>query len=120
MPKKALTDVQWSDLKAEMRDIMIAAARMHTTIAYSELSMQLQTAYLHHRAPAFAALLREINDEEEAAGRPLLAVLVVNKQTRRCGAGFFKKMAADGYDVADFEAFWQQTFADVCDYWSEH
>lgn len=112
-----LTSADWNAIKEEIREILIGLARMGSTIAYSELAAQIQTAYLHYRAPAFGSILRDIAAEEEDAGRPKLAVLVVNKQTGRCGAGFFKHAAAQGYDVSDPEAFWQAEFERVCDYW---
>ena len=101
-----------------MRDTLVGLARLKQPIAYSTLAMHLQTAHLHYRAPAFGAILREIAAEERLAGRPMLAVLVVNKRTNICGAGFFKHAAAQGYDVSEPEVFWQSEFERVCDYWS--
>ena len=49
----------------------------------------------------------------------MLAVLVVNKQTRRCGAGFFRHAAALEHDISDPEAFWRAEFERVCDYWQD-
>lgn len=119
MSRYGLTTVRWDEIKAEIRHILIQQARARRPIAYSELAARLQTAYLHHRAPAFGSILREIAAEEEAAGHPMLAVLVVNKQTGRCGAGFFKHAAAQGFDVTDAEAFWQAEFGRVCDFWAD-
>lgn len=110
----------WPALRAEMRTALIELARLRQKISYSELAARLQTVYLHHRAPAFSALLREIAAEEEAAGRPSLAALVVNKQTGIPGAGFFKGVVMHGDDTADLEAYWRGEFNRVCDYWSEH
>jgi len=118
MSKIRLTDSDRTALKAEMRDILINLARIKQPIAYSELAAQLQTAYIHYRAPAFGQILRDIAAEEEDAGRPMLAVLVVNKQTGICGAGFFKHAAAKGHDVAEPEQFWQDELTRVHDYWS--
>ena len=72
---------------------------------------------MHHRAPAFHRLLRELCREEIAQERPILGVVVVNKQSGICGAGFFKFCAGLGYDVSDAKRFWQTQFARVCDYW---
>jgi len=113
-----LSDTDRAVIKAEMRDILVNLARINQPIAYSELAAQLKTAYIHYRAPAFGQILREIAADEEEAGRPMLAVLVVNKQTGICGAGFFKHAAAKGYDVSDIEAFWRAELARVHDYWS--
>lgn len=118
MSRYGLTSVRWDEIKAEMRHILIHQARARKPITYSELAARLQTVYLHHRAPAFGSLLREIAAEEEAAGNPMLAVLVVTKATGRCGAGFFKHAASMGFDVTDAEAFWLAEFERVCDFWT--
>ena len=117
-----MTSISEADLaavKREMRDLLIALAQMQQTISYSELAAQLRTAYIHYRAPVFDHLLQDIGNEEVAAGRPVLPVLVVNKQTGRCGAGFFKRCAVYGFDVSDPEAFWQAEFERVCTFWSD-
>ncbi|GAB4525263.1 MAG: hypothetical protein OHK0046_40900 [Anaerolineae bacterium] len=117
MRKYGFSEASWDAIKEEIRAILITLARLRKTIAYSELAMQVQTAYIHHRAPAFDRILQALCDDEIAAGRPILGVLVVNKQTGRCGAGFYKTCGLRGYDVSDPEAFWQAEFARVCDYW---
>lgn len=117
--KSALTQARWHNIKTEMRAILIGLARMRRSIAYSDLAALVQTAYIHYRAPAFGWILHEIAREDEAEGRPGLAVLVVNKTTGICGAGFFKEAAARGFDVSDPVAFWRSQFEQVCDYWGE-
>lgn len=115
----SMIQARWHDIKSEMRAILIGLARMRRPISYSDLAAHLQTAYIHYRAPAFGKILHEIAREDEAAGRPGLAVLVVNKLTGICGAGFFKEAAACGFDVSDPEALWRSQFEQVCDYWGE-
>lgn len=117
MSKYGLSDASWDAIKAEIHALLVLLAQKRQTIAYSELAAQLQTVYIHYRAPAFDRILQQLCEDEIAAGRPILGVLVVNKQTGRCGAGFFKWAGVSGYDVADPEAFWQAEFRRVCDYW---
>ena len=117
--KSGFGEADWDEIKAEMRHILIGLARMRQTICYSDLATQIQTAYIHHRAPAFMSILRDLVEEDSAAGQPSLAVLVVRKQTGRCGTGFFREAAANGADVSDQEAFWWEAFERVCDYWAE-
>ncbi len=114
------TEADWGTIKQEIRAILITMAKMRLTICYSDLAAQIQTAYVHHRAPAFHAMLRELDELDEQPDQPSLAVLVVRKQTGRCGAGFFKSSALSGEDVSDPEAYWQAQFARVCDYWSDN
>ena len=115
--KYGLAAADWTAIKSEIHDLLVGLARLRRTIAYSELAAQLQTAYIHYRAPAFDRILQELCEDETAAGRPVLGVLVVNKQTGRCGAGFFKWAGLHGFDVSDPEEFWQSEFQRVCDYW---
>lgn len=110
---------EWHTLKREVRALLVTLAQTRRTISYSDLAVQLRTATLHHRAPAFHALLREVCRDEMAQGRPSLGVLVVRKQTGLCGAGFFKFAAASGEDVSDPERYWQMEFDRVCGFWSD-
>ena len=115
---KTLIEADWSQAKQEMRELLIKLAKLGLPISYSELAAQITSVYLHHRAPAFGQILRQVAREEAEAQRPMLAVLVINKQTGICGAGFFKHAANLGYDVANPETFWQAEFERVHDYWA--
>lgn len=114
-----LTEVSWNAIKAEMHHILIGLARAQKTISYSALAAQIQTASIHHRAPAFVYILREIAEENVAEGCPNLAALVVRKQTGVCGPGFFRHAAMMGFDVSDPAAFWLAEFERACDFWVE-
>lgn len=109
---------EWEALRNEMRDFLINLARLEKTICYSELAAQLQTAYIHHRAPAFMELLRQISDEDKACERPMLAALVVSKQRGIPGDGYFKGLVDE--EFTDPQSYWQARFEEVCHYWQEH
>jgi hypothetical protein len=109
----------WTTIKQEIHDILVGLAAMRRTIYYSHLATHIQSAYIHYRAPAFAQILQDLCADEVAAGRPILGVLVVNKQTDRCGSGFFRWAAAQGFDVSDPETFWLSEFERVCNYWED-
>lgn len=110
----------WHAIKVEVKTFLVQLARSEKTIAYSELAAQVRTAYIHYRAPAFGAMLREIAADDDAQGRPALATLVVNKATGRPGKGYFTHMGTEGDDISDPEAYWQKRFRAVCDYWQNH
>lgn len=95
-----------------MRTILIGLARQRQTISYSELSLQMQTLYLSHRGQAMYGMLTDIDREDEAAGRPGLATLVVRKSDGRPGPGYFA-----GIDDIDPETYWLREFDRVCAYW---
>ena len=115
--KYGFTAVEWRDIKAEIRDILIGLAKLGRPISYSELASQITTAYVHHRATGFHSILRELCADEMDEGRPTLGVLVVKKQTGRCGNGFYRFAANRGEDVSDPEQFWLNEYDRVCDYW---
>lgn len=117
--KKSFSDANWTALKQEMRDILIGMAKLRQPITYSALAANLQTSFVHHRAPYFQRLLDEVCREDEAAGHAVLAVLVVRKDTGICGSGFFLHAANEGHDVSDPQAYWRAEFERVCDYWSD-
>jgi hypothetical protein len=112
--------INWQQLKTEMRGILIHLARMEKTISYSELAAQIRTATMHHRNPLFSRLWLSISDEDERAGRPTLATLIVNKTTQRPGDGYFKEAESAANGHFDREAYWLKRFNEVCDYWQIH
>lgn len=112
-----LTDALWETLRAEMREIMIAAAQSARTLTYSELCLALTTATLHYHSPLLTRLLVEIGEEEMRAGRPVLPAVVVSKQTGMPGAGYFKVGAGDQV-IGDPETRWREDLERVFDYWS--
>lgn len=117
MTKSRLTEANYAQIQAEMREILIGLAKLGKTMSYSELASQITCANIHHRAPAFERILQALCTAEVRENRPILGVLVVNKATGRCGGGFFKWASAYGFDTHDPEAFWQAEFGRVLDYW---
>jgi len=58
---------------------------------YSELTNQIQAIQLEPNSYALAAMLGEISEEEDAAGRGLITVMVVHKEgDMQPGPGFFE------------------------------
>lgn len=117
--KRDLSNTEWQGIKEEIRTLLIGLAKIRRTISYSELAAQIRVAYVHYRAPAFDRILQDLCADEVAASRPILGVVVVNKQTGYCGAGFFKWAAMMGYNVSDPELFWHEEFERVCNYWAD-
>src|SRR5262245_18484379 len=100
MPKR-LANVNWDEVKREIRDILIQVARSQQIITYSELTAMLQTAYVHYHSQVLVSMLTEIGSAEVRAGRPVLPALVVTKQTGLPGAGYFKIRDERGVHIAD-------------------
>jgi len=117
MTKSGLNHAHYDAIKAEIRHILIGLAKLGKTIYYSDLARQITSTTIHHRAPVFEHILQDLCADEVADGRPILGVVVVNKQTGRCGDGFYKWASVHGFDTHDNEAFWQSEWIHVLDYW---
>jgi hypothetical protein len=109
----------WSAVIVEMRAILVGCARARHTITYSELTRQLTTARVHYHSPWLTRLLEALGREEAAAQRPILAALVVTKQTGMPGGGYFEMTARDSLPAEDLAAIWQADVQAVYEYWKE-
>lgn len=107
----------WQAAKDEMRAILIERARQRQTITYGELCEAIKTIHFRPDGYGLAGMLREISNEDVAAGRGYLATLVVRKSSGRPGPGYFKGMLARGMDSEALEQFWQEEFARTCRDW---
>jgi hypothetical protein len=108
----------WEVAREEMRRILIQVARSGSTIAYSDLVARVATIGLDPQEPALAAMLGEISEAEDLAGRGMLTVLVVHKGgDMRPGPGFFDLAKRLGRDVTDLDRVWVEEFKKVTSRW---
>lgn len=110
----------WDKAKAEMRQILIAAAKATTWISYDDLAAQMHTIHLKPFAEAMVVMLAQISVEENAAGRGLLSAVVVHKENQTPDKGFFQLARQLGRDVTDTDMFWLTELDSVCAYWRMH
>lgn len=96
----------WAAAREQARDALCARARARTTIAYSELCEDLTVASFRPYSWSLMALVDEVCREEDARTGTVLATLLVRRDTRRPGEGYFAWAAREGTDVIDREAFW--------------
>jgi len=77
-------------MKEQIREVLIKAAKQNDTIFYSEVGkvVGLDMSNPGERSK-LANILDEINREEHGLGRPLLSVVVVQKESGHPGKGFF-------------------------------
>ncbi len=77
-------------MKEQIREVLINAAKQNNTIFYSEVGkvVELDMANPGERSK-LANILDEINREEHRLGKPLLSVVVVQKESGHPGKGFF-------------------------------
>ena len=102
-------------------DRLIQAARAREFVHYGELGKMLG---LDMDNPHFATLvgkvLDRINEDESAAGRPMISAIVVSKETMLPGSGFFNlgqelRQVLPGEDEMGFAI---RQMKRVHDYWS--
>ncbi len=100
------------DTDDDLRQRLIQVARRRETVTYGALSPSAPQSLWRP--------LDRINWVEHAEGRPLLTAVVVNKDRRRPGEGFFKMAKEMGrFDGNDWDAFWRRELQAVWDYWDE-
>jgi Arc/MetJ-type ribon-helix-helix transcriptional regulator len=94
------------DVKERARTVMSEVARARSLITYQELVDRIG-AY-NPRSPSFHVLITEIALDERHAGRGMLSAVVIRKDTRRPGDGFFEAVEAElARSLPDRDAFWQ-------------
>lgn len=109
---------RWDAAVAETTEILVQVAAQHRTISYGDLALEIRAIALADNPRARQALLCEISEAEDANGRGMLSVVVVNKTTGIPGKGFFTLARRLGREaVSDFK-LWESEFASVCDHWS--
>jgi hypothetical protein len=111
----------WKAAKAEIRQVLVAAARRRSVVPYSEVTAQLKSYALDPEDFRFHRLLGEISTEEDERGRGLLTVIVVHKGgDMRPGPGFFELAADRNRETDDLDKTWLAELDRVWGYWSKH
>lgn len=114
-----LTDQAWDDAKVQIRRMLEHSARKQAPMAYSDVSKGLVGVTVDpHYGGTMSHLLGELQDEDHAAGRPLLSALVVTKEDGQPSAGFWRKADSLGYTVGDRDAFWIEQLARLRDFYA--
>lgn len=134
---------QWADIAAELRrlgalqtapdrptdrlddklihDRLLVAAKRRELVYYADLAELLgrEMRGRNWASPIYHALDR-INDDEDRAGRPMLSAIVVAKETKMPGPGFFAlgKRLGKTRPGEDEEAFAKRARADVYAFWA--
>jgi hypothetical protein len=107
-------------VNAAVYEKLIEVARSRKTISYGELGRVAdQTIESDDDIKQLGFLLDEIADQEVAAGRPLLAVVVVSEKTNMPGGGLFKYAKRKKLQKTDDMTFFVTELKRVYDHWSE-
>ena len=98
-----------------VREKLIEVARQRNLITYSEVARLVGTSPVS----VGPLILDRINRREHKEGRPLLSALVVKKDTRGPGSGFYELASSLGlYNNKGRLEYWQQKVQKVYDFWS--
>ena len=113
------SDEDWAAAKQEMVAKLIERAKVRGMIPYSELVRDVKTIRLEPDSHALAAMLGEISEAEDRAGRSMLTVIVVHKHgDMQPGPGFFELARSLGRDTQDILRCWVDELKKVHGYWS--
>ncbi|HEV2746906.1 MAG TPA: ribose-phosphate pyrophosphokinase [Allosphingosinicella sp.] len=74
---------------AEVRDLLVAAAKAGTALSYGELLERLGYSFSRPKMRALCAILGSVDEEGLARGEPELAVLVVRRSDGLPGQGWW-------------------------------
>jgi len=94
-------------------------ARSGSVTTYQEVAVLVG---LDPREPGqrsvLSRLLREVSLHEHEHGRPLLSAVVVSRDTRLPGSGFFALMRLLGFGDAEDEALFARELGNVHEHWA--
>lgn len=109
---------RWELAKDEMRTILVGVAKQQATIAYSEVTRDVDTIKFEPDSYAFHAMLGEISTEEADAGRGMLSAVVVHRDGETMpGPGFFTLAQKLHRDTSDKIMSWVAELNTAYDYW---
>lgn len=109
----------WDAAKEEMRSILYETAKQRGMIPYSELTGRIEAIHMEPDSHAVADMLGEVSEEQDAAGRGMLSVIVVHKGgDTHPGTDFFQLAMRLGKDTSDIPTFWFEELQRVHRQWS--
>jgi predicted RNase H-like nuclease len=76
----------------ELRALLVTVARSNSLITYGEVASHFGFPWTQGFGASLKAALNQLGDENAARMEPLLMCLVVNKETRIPGPGFFNRL----------------------------
>lgn len=110
---------QWSLAKDQAKAAIAARSRVRGMVPYSELVSEIESIRFALHEARFFALLGEISEEEDRAGRGMMTALVVHKEgDMQPGPGFFELARKMGRDVSDLLTCWVEEFKKVHSSWA--
>lgn len=119
---KTVTGDEWTNAVKKTHEILVDLAQSgYKTISYAELAAEIGCKKIGPKDRAFFSILDHVSLKEDAQGRGMLSVLVVQRTGAKIpGRGFFYLAKKLGRDVKNKQEFWaaerQRVYAAWCDH----
>lgn len=91
----------------QAKKIVERVARQRGTITYGELAREIEVMSLAPNGKLLEGILTQVARREDAQGRGLLSIVVVNKEDGMPGDGFFALARDRGYQFDSDEEFFR-------------
>lgn len=109
-----LTDEEWNDAVAEVRNAILDAAYERRMTWYGEVASKVSGMQLDPYSALMNHLLGAVFEEECEARRPALTSIVTHKYgDKEPGAGFYDMARSLGYRFSEPYVFWAQQVQEV-------
>ena len=99
---------------------MEATAKAETVITYGELAERIEAVSYAPNSPGLTDQLCAISRAENHAGRGMLSAVVIRKDSKKPGTGFFQLARALNREYHHEREFWKGELAKVHDAWRAH
>jgi hypothetical protein len=111
---------EWHQAKQEVKAVLVDRAKAKDVISYFELAVRVAAIKLDPDSLALRTMLREIGNEEHAAGRGMLTALVVSTAGQRQPDLEFLYLATQlGKNTSDIWRCWIRELKRLFRYWSK-
>lgn len=127
LPKIDYSDQRWAQAKKKVTEILIRQAKSGTPkITYTDLANELgwriNGQLVAGNDPRLWSLLCDISEEEDAGGRGMLSVIVVERGGKMMPGDYFFTFAKEKlkHRFKDRTTFWIKEYERVLDFWKKN
>lgn len=104
--------------RAQAKALMEETAQAGTVITYGELAERIEAVSYAPNSRGLTDQLCAISRAENHAGRGMLSAVVIRKDRKKPGTGFFDLAQDLGREYSDEREFWEEELESVYDAWS--
>jgi hypothetical protein len=101
------SEEQWDTARSQLREAILEAARDRRMTTYTEVSVKITAIPADPHSPVLSHLLGEVLEEEhDATGLALTALVTHKTGDLEPGGGFYKMARQAGFSFSDQHEFW--------------